>query len=68
MKSFRTLLIAAIQHVFLVWGIALASLTYFSSKPAEVRTGWYFAAACLILMDAVLRVKRTRLQTRLAGS
>ncbi|KYP13866.1 hypothetical protein [Flavihumibacter sp. CACIAM 22H1] len=67
MKSFRTLLIAAIRHVFLVWGIALACITYFSAKPPEVRTGWYFAAACLLLMHTVLHVKRTQLQTRLAA-
>lgn len=68
MKSFRTLLIAAIQHVFLVWGIALACLTYFSDKTSEARIGWYFAAACLVLTHAVLRVKRARYQTSLASS
>jgi hypothetical protein len=68
MKSFRTLLIAAIRHVLLVWGIALACLTYFSNKPADQRLGWYIAAAALILFHAVVRVLQTRVQARLAAS
>jgi hypothetical protein len=68
MKTFRTLLIAAIQHVFLVWGIAIACLCFFSDKSSEAKTGWYIAAACLVMIHAILRVKRARYQTGLAGS
>lgn len=68
MKSFRTLLIAAIRHVLLVWGITLACITFFSNKPADQRLGWYIAAGALILFHTLVRVRQTRLQTRLAAS
>lgn len=68
MKSFRTLLLAAIRHALLVWGVALACLTYFSNKPSDLRLGWYIAAGSLIILHAVVRMRQTRLQARLAAS
>lgn len=68
MKSFRTLLITAIRQVLLVWAACLTTLTYLSDKTAEARMGWYFAAACLVLMHIALRIQSKRYQAKLIAS
>ncbi len=68
MKTFRSLLIAAIRHVLLVWGIALCCITYFSDKPSDARAGWYALAIVLIIADGFLRLRRNLQHGRLTTS